>query len=64
MRETAKDPDRPVHPDFDGHLEREVKDMTLAERLDWAWEMMQRLHWARQARRVEPSEAESTNGGN
>jgi hypothetical protein len=60
MSETAKHPERPTHPDFDGHLERQVIDMTLEERLDWAWEMMQRLHWARQARRVTAPEPQTS----
>lgn len=39
-----------VHPDFDGHLERTLLDMTVDERLDWIWEAMQLLWIGREAR--------------
>ncbi len=38
---------KPVHPDFDGHAERPFEEMTMLERLDWAWDRAVDLHWAR-----------------
>jgi hypothetical protein len=43
---------RAVDPMFDGHLEKRVSEMTDAERLQWAWEGAQLLHWARQVRQA------------
>ncbi len=46
-----------VDPDFDGHLERTLLDMTVEERLDWIWEAMQLLWIGREARgEVDPIE--------
>ena len=39
-----------VDPAFDGHLERTLLDMTVAERLDWIWEAMELLNLGRAAR--------------
>lgn len=38
---------------FDGHLERPLLELTVAERLDWIWEGMQLLWLGRQARRTQ-----------
>lgn len=43
-----------AHPDFDGHLEKRVQDMTDAERLRWIWEGTLLLHWARHKVRLHP----------
>lgn len=40
---------RTVDPDFDGHLQRPLLELTPDERLDWIWETMQLV---RQARRL------------
>lgn len=43
-----------VHPDFDGHLEKPLAEMTTTEKLEWLWEMMQFQHWVKtQVRREE-----------
>ena len=36
---------RDVHPDFDGHLEKPLREMTVEERLEWIWQGMLLLHW-------------------
>lgn len=38
------------HPDFDGHLEKDLLSMTMAERLHWAWQGMCMLRWAEEVR--------------
>ncbi len=43
-----------VDPQFDGHLDREWKDLTPDEKLDWLWEVMELRRLARR----EPSGAE------
>ncbi len=40
-------PSKIVDADFDGHLEWPLAKMTVAQRLDWAWEMMLLNAWAR-----------------
>jgi hypothetical protein len=40
-----------VDPQFDGHLDREWRDLTADEKLDWIWQIM-RLR--REARRLPP----------
>lgn len=35
---------------FDGHLERELLDLTVSERLDWIWGAMQLLRAGRAGR--------------
>lgn len=39
-----------VDPLFDGHLERPLTGLTVAERLDWIWEAMQLLRLGADAR--------------
>ena len=29
-----------VDPEFDGHVAKSILQMTIAERLEWAWQMM------------------------
>lgn len=29
-----------IDPEFDGHLAKPILQMTVAERLEWAWQMM------------------------
>jgi hypothetical protein len=36
---------RDVHPDFDGHLEKPLLEMTVEERLEWIRQGMLLLHW-------------------
>lgn len=43
-----------AHPDFDGHLEKPVHEMTDAERLRWIWEGTLLLHWARHRVKLHP----------
>ncbi len=45
-----------VDPEFDGHLAKPILQMTVAERLEWAWQMMllQDLANKRQAARANP----------
>jgi len=38
-------PDKP-HVDFDGHLDRPLRDMTPEQRLEWAWAAMVLRHQA------------------
>ncbi len=47
-----------VDPAFDGHLEKSLLDMSPDQRLDWIWQMMQLLHWAKKER--ERAEVDST----
>jgi hypothetical protein len=47
---------RNVDPQFDGHLERPLLEMTVQERLNWIDEMMRFRHWARtQLRPADPA---------
>ena len=39
-----------VHPDFDGHLERTLAELTVDERLAWIWEMVVLLRMRREGR--------------
>lgn len=48
-----------VAPEFDGHLERPLLELTVAERLDWIWEGMQLLWLGRRARQGPGEEAQS-----
>jgi hypothetical protein len=32
---------KPIHPDFDGHLEKSVSGMTPSEKLDYLWMAME-----------------------
>jgi len=45
-----KTPARTPHPDFDGHLEYPLDKMTVAQKLDWAWEMLLFREAGRRAR--------------
>ncbi len=44
-------PDKPTRPDpdFDGHLEKPLTEMTPSEKLDWLWEMLCLQRMAQQA---------------
>jgi hypothetical protein len=33
-------------PEFDGHLQKPLEQMTVDERLDWIWQMMLFREWA------------------
>jgi hypothetical protein len=55
-----------VHRDFDGHLEKPLEAMSMEERLAWAWQGMQLLHWARTrvGRRDKPTAPHDGNSAN
>ena len=40
MKRINKD-GKPVHPDFDGHLEKPIMKMTVEEKLDYLWMAME-----------------------
>jgi len=40
MNRTIKN-GKPVHPDFDGHIEKPISKMTLEEKLDYLWMAME-----------------------
>ena len=61
MSETGKSKPkgwRNVHPDFDGHLEKPLVEMTVEERLEWIRQGMLLLHWRdTQVRKVPSSDS-------
>jgi hypothetical protein len=44
-----------VDPEFDGHLAKPILQMTVAERLEWAWQMMVLHDMATKRRTVRPN---------
>lgn len=52
---SSNDSQRDFHRDFDGHLNKPLKDMTPTERVEWAWQGILLLHWAREE--VRPAKA-------
>lgn len=45
--------DKIIHRDFDGHLEKELKDMTPKEKLDYIWQMIELKNYlAKNAKKV------------
>lgn len=47
-----------AHPDFDGHIEKPLLEMSVDERLHWLWQMMKFQHWAQTRLRRLDSEHE------
>lgn len=45
-----------VDPDFDGHPERSLLELTVEERLDWIWAGMELLRLGRRARGEDPDD--------
>ena len=44
-----------VDPEFDGHLAKPILQMTVAERLEWAWQMMLLQDMANKRRATRPN---------
>ncbi len=49
----APPPPTPIHPDFDGHLERPLQDFTPEEKIAWIWATMQLVRASRRERELD-----------
>lgn len=52
--------DRPIHPDFDGHLERPLPSLSARDKLLYLSQQIEFRHLARRARRAPADDGAAT----